>query len=329
MQSGTPESVRDCLLKWKDGVVLSEDAKRLLMLYAQCADKNSHIWFCPPAPEEAEQIPWSSLLPKLHRDLCDCWYDHIHGARRRLSREMVRHNYLPPLDYVRNVVQSWLSEIPIPLQLLSSSPRLSDDSQVELQDDCFGQKHSILIRDLRTLVRYHKLASKISASSDKRNITNIFYAGRLPKHEKEPDKCSALARFIACCFSAHASSVRTSLQKQVATFFTLAEYMHVPASQGHSSGSWLVDRNPGKAEMRSKLSFMECEKFWVLSRERKIDRKDTAELCWRLEDFQRKAKRHNVTYLGRPRETGQPHMSMPDLEEWLTNCAVRLPACLG
>ena len=49
------------------------------------------------------------------------------------------------------------------------------------------------------------------------------------------------------------------------------------------------------------LSYMECEKFWSLARERKLARKDTAELCWRLEDFQRNAKRNNVTYLGNHR----------------------------
>ena len=61
--ANVPDVVRDCVLKWHDGISLNEAAKRLLTLYAQCADNNSHVWFCPPAPDDAMNTPWSSMLP--------------------------------------------------------------------------------------------------------------------------------------------------------------------------------------------------------------------------------------------------------------------------
>jgi hypothetical protein len=149
----------------------------------------------------------------------------------------------------------------------------------------------------------------------------------LPKHEQAPAQSSALARFFASA-SARTERVQVSLQDEVATFFKLADYMHVPASQGHSSGGWLVEYKSGKSDIRQHLSFMDCEKFWPLARERKLARRDTAELCWRLEDFQRNAKRNEVTYLGKPKQEGQLHMSIPDLEDWLTTYAARLDAIL-
>ena len=71
MQSGIPDAVRDCLQKWKSDVGLNEDAKRVLMLHTQCADKSPHIWFYPPAPEEIEYIPWFSFLLYLYQNVHD------------------------------------------------------------------------------------------------------------------------------------------------------------------------------------------------------------------------------------------------------------------
>ena len=73
---------------------------------------------------------------------------------------------------------------------------------------------------------------------------------------------------------------------------------------------------------------MDCEIFWALRRERRLARKDTGELQWGLEDFQRNAKRHSVTYLGKPAKEGRLHASTPDLEDWATKYDVRLPAIL-
>ena len=89
----------------------------------------------------------------------------------------MRHNLLPPLNYASEVVKSWLAEIPIALQLVSFSPQLSDDTFVELQEDCFGQKHSILLRDLHKIVNYHKLAAEISTTKAEKEFYHVFYAG--------------------------------------------------------------------------------------------------------------------------------------------------------
>ena len=53
VQSEVPSAVAECLREWGNGVVLGDDAKRLLDRFADCANKNEHIWFCPPAPSEA------------------------------------------------------------------------------------------------------------------------------------------------------------------------------------------------------------------------------------------------------------------------------------
>ena len=54
-QKDVPLVVRDNVLKWEEGVVLDQETKRLIPLHVQCADKNPHMWFCPPAPEIAEE----------------------------------------------------------------------------------------------------------------------------------------------------------------------------------------------------------------------------------------------------------------------------------
>ncbi len=50
IQTAAPSLVEECLIPWKDGVALGEEAKRLLDRYVECANRNPHIWFCPPSP---------------------------------------------------------------------------------------------------------------------------------------------------------------------------------------------------------------------------------------------------------------------------------------
>ena len=56
-QKDVPEAVRETVMQWKDGVVLSDSARRLLMLHAQSADRNPHICFFPLAPAEEAGEP--------------------------------------------------------------------------------------------------------------------------------------------------------------------------------------------------------------------------------------------------------------------------------
>jgi hypothetical protein len=247
--------------------------------------------------------------------------------------ENVRHNTLPPMDFVRDTVQAWLQEIPMSLRLTSSSPKLADDCSIELESELFHQKHSMSIKDLRELVKYHRHALEISEAligpNLERTVRNFFYIGVLPKNNEEPATLARLARFLATS-SARAMPVQVCLQKQIASFFSLEDYMHVPAAQVHTSGNWLVEKTSGTTQLRKRQSFVDFEKMWALRKERRLAREDTAELHWRLTDFQRNAKRHNVTYLGRAAEEGQLHASIPipDLEDWLMHCSVRLPAIL-
>jgi len=104
--------------------------------------------------------------------------------------------------------------------------------------------------------------------------------------------------------------------------------MHVPDSQAHPSGNWFAVHESGQALIRPHQSFLNCENFWALKRERRLARQDTGELQWSLEDFQRNAKRHGVIYVGKPAKAGLLHASIPDLEEWVTKYDVRLPAIL-
>ena len=87
VQSHAPKDVKDCLYAWKNGVALDLEDRRLIDRHARCADKNPNIWFCPPSPGEAVGTAWDSLLTFYHQSLSptDCWYDHIHRKRRRLS----------------------------------------------------------------------------------------------------------------------------------------------------------------------------------------------------------------------------------------------------
>jgi len=207
--------------------------------------------------------------------------------------ENVTHNTLPPMDYARDTVNAWLTEFPVALRLLTSLPSLGDDCKVELQEDLSRQKHSLSIKNLQRLTRYHRLASEISASAVEKkteeNVRNFYYVGTLLTHEKDPSKLSALARFLG-------SSSTSALRSEVATrdsmalFFKLEDFMHVPDSQAHPSGNWFAVHKSGQALIRPHQSFLNCENFWALKRERRLARQDTGELQWRLEDFQRNAK---------------------------------------
>ena len=149
VQSDAPSVVKECLNAWNDGVALNSVARRLIDRHASCADKNPHIWFCPPSPGEVMNKSWNSVLEFYHQNLSttECWYDDIHRKRRRLSMGHVTHNTLPLMDYDRDAVNAWLSEFPIVLRLKSSSPTLSDNCEVELQDEVFRQTYSISIKD--------------------------------------------------------------------------------------------------------------------------------------------------------------------------------------
>ena len=62
VQSGAPSVVNDCLMAWEDGVALDEYGRGLMDRHASCADKNPHIWFCPPPPGEALGTDWNSVV---------------------------------------------------------------------------------------------------------------------------------------------------------------------------------------------------------------------------------------------------------------------------
>ena len=107
--------------------------------------------------------------------------------------------------------------------------------------------------------------------------------------------------------------------------FNLADYMHVPDGQARI---WLWETNAAQTQAR-KMSLTDCENFFAVWRERrKLARRDTAEIIWKLEDFHRHATRHGLNYLGVPNQQGQVASSIPDLTDWLASVAVRLPALL-
>ena len=332
VQSDAPNAVKDCLHAWKDGVTLDKDDKRLIDRHASCADKNPNIWFCPPSPAEAMDTAWTSLLTFYHQSKSptDCWYDHIHRKRRRLSQEQVTHNTLPTMDYDRHAVNAWLTEFPIQLQVKSSSATLSDNCHVELQDVLLRQTHSITIKDLKKLTSYHKLASEIAAASataTPTKVCNFFYVGTLLTHESDVHKLAVMLRFLKSS-SMGAGRSPLSSQDKKALSFNLADFMHVPESQFHNSGNWIAAFKSGGINVRKHQSYTDCEAFWSLRRERRLTRRGTGELEWRLDDFHRNAKRNGVKYLGKPAKQGRLHDSIPDLDNWITTYSVQMPAVL-
>ena len=70
---------------------------------------------------------------------------------------------------------------------------------VELREDCFGQEHSILLRDLHKLVNYHKLAAEIPTTKAEKQFSHVFYAGSLSLESAEPQVRHMFLRFFAAC----------------------------------------------------------------------------------------------------------------------------------
>ena len=330
VQSDAPSDVKNSLKAWNEGVSLNSEARRLIDRHASCADKNPHIWFCPPDPNEVKNNSWNSVLEFYHQNLSttECWYDDNHRRRRRLSMGNVTHNTLPLMDYDRDAVNAWLSEFPIVLRLKSSSPTRGFhlSCEVELQDEVFRQTYSISIRDLKRLTCYHRRASEIAAGAADfetgYTLRNCFYIGKLLWNEKNNStKMAILFRLFT------KSSGRLNREGQEILAFKLADFMHLPDSQSHSTGNWLTEHTSGKIGV-SCGSFTDCEKFYAIRRERRLTKSLSGELEWKLSDFQRIAKRNGIKYLGKPIKEGRLHNSIPELEEWITKYDVRLPALL-
>ena len=70
---------------------------------------------------------------------------------------------------------------------------------MELREDCFGQEHSILLRDLHKLVNYDKLAAEISTTKAEKPFSHMFYAGSLSLECAEPQMRHMFLRFFAAC----------------------------------------------------------------------------------------------------------------------------------
>ena len=236
VQSGAPSVVNDCLMAWEDGVALDVYGRALMDRHASCADKNPHIWFCPPPPGEAVGTKWNSLVRHQNISHTECWFDTRTGKRRKLSMENVTHNKLPQMNYTSDDVHSWLTEFPIFLQLKSSSTTFSDTCRVELQDELLQQTHSMSIKDLKRLSGYHQLASDVEEHD---LICNYFYIGTLLTHDDDPSKLDDMLRFFRNCSMGKLHS-HSSSQDQTALPFKIADFMHVPDNQSHPSGNWLV-----------------------------------------------------------------------------------------
>ena len=76
-----------------------------------------------------------------------------------------------------------------------------------MQDDFFGQKHGILLRDLHNSLNYHKLAAEISTAKTEMEFHHVLYAGSLSLTDAEPQMRHMFLRFFAAC-----SSRRRSVQ---------------------------------------------------------------------------------------------------------------------
>ena len=161
------------------------------------------------------------------------------------------------MDSGIEAVKAWLTEFPIFLRLKSAFPILDNHCQVELQDDLAQQTHSISIRDLKRLTTYHKLASEIATmatAEEPDSICNFFYIGTLMTHENDPAKLAVLLRFLRNSSTGELRS-HLSPQNQTALPFKLADFMHVPDSQSHPSGNWLIVLKSGKMSVRPHRSY--------------------------------------------------------------------------
>ena len=270
VRSDAPSIVKDCLNAWKEGVALDIHTRRLFDRHARCADKNPYIWFCPPSPEEALKTSWESLLERYHQNLSrtECWYHHDHDIKIRLSMADVTQNILTVMGF--DAIYASLTEFPVLLRINPAFRPLCDRCKVELHNDVLQQKHSISIRDLKRLTSYHKLASEITtlAAAEKReSICNFFYIGSLLTNENDPAKLAILLRFLK---NSSTSKLRSHLstKNQAAFPFELADFMHIPDSQTHPSGNWLIVFKSGKMTVRRHRSYKDCRQIYSVEYKR-------------------------------------------------------------
>ena len=87
--------------------------------------------------------------------------------------------------------------------------------------------------------------------------------------------------------------------------------MTLPCSQTEKT-HWLQEpRRP------LELSEIEIRETFLRRLSRKLCRSDSHDLTWKVDDFERKAKMHNLEYLGCPRAVAAIDPSLLGFQEWL------------